>query len=36
MTDYTCTDAVCGADTDAANGIGPCIDSERIHTRIGQ
>ena len=29
-------DAVCGADTEAANLIGPCSDSKRIRTRIGQ
>ena len=29
-------DAFCRADTDAANRIAPCSDSNRIRTRIGQ
>ena len=29
-------DAFCRADTDAANEMAPCSDSNRIRTRIGQ
>ena len=36
--DSTCTDAgaFCRADTNAANRIAPCSDSNGIHTRMGQ
>ena len=34
--DSTCADAFCRADTEAANRIAPCSDSNRIRTRIGQ